>query len=115
MRLYLSRFFHSTRTSLPKTISERFSFDRCPNGCAFFGSIDAPQPDLVPLALAIEHRHGVAVGHANDTPLEDGRNSAPTGEDQQQRNRKVLQETPSSGLMHSGPSTEPRLIAGLTG
>lgn len=74
-----------------------------------------PQPDLVPLALAIEERQGVAVGHANDTPLEGCRNSTPTGEGEQQGNRKVLQENPSSGLMHSGPSTEPRLIAGLTG
>lgn len=78
-------------------------------------SVDAPQANLVLPAVGIKHSHGVAVGHANDTALEGGRNSAPTGEDQQQGNRKMLQETPSNGLMQSAPSIVPRLIAGLTG
>ena len=67
------------------------------------------------LAIGIEDGDRVAIGHANHTPLDGCRNSPPTGEGEQQGNRKVLQVTPSSGLMHSAPSAVPRLIAGLTG
>ena len=53
MRLYLSRFFHSTRTSFPKTISERFSFERFPNG---WPSSGASMPPAGSCAACARHR-----------------------------------------------------------
>jgi hypothetical protein len=67
MRLYLSRFAHSTRTSLSNTSRDRFSFRTLPEWLRLLWSVDSLKANFVLLVVSVQDGDGIAIGNTNDT------------------------------------------------